>query len=194
MDKAARIIRIITVAPIMAIAALSILFGLKPEIFGGVFQYIISVIFLTVFPLLAYPLQPIIPSLSKKGRDGQRKLAIIMAVCGYLFGIISALCFNAPKTIWLIYLTYFISGIGIALFNKALKIRASGHACGVVGPIALLIYFLGAWGLIGAVIIIPVFWACIKMKRHTLPQLIWGSIIPIAAFLLSLLLILLLKL
>ncbi len=189
MNRIAKMIRISTVAPIIAIITLGILFGSRSEIFGGTFQFILSIIFLTVLPLLAYPLQPMIPSFRDKGREGQRNLAIAMAVLGYLCGIISGLCFQIPKTMWLIYLTYFISGIGIALFNKVFKIRASGHACGVVGPIVFLIYFLGERCLIGAVILVPVYWACIKTKRHTLYQLIWGSIISILAFLLSLLLI-----
>lgn len=189
MDRTAKIIRIGTAAPIIALIALGILFGLRPEIFGETFQFILSIIFLTILPLLAYPLQPYIPGFRDKGREGQRNLAIAMAVLGYLCGIISGFIFQIPKTLWIIYLTYFISGLGIVLFNKVIKIRASGHACGVVGPIAFLIYFLGVRYIIGAVILIPVFWACIKTKRHTLPQLLWGSMTSTAAFFISLLII-----
>jgi hypothetical protein len=179
----AKIIRMITVAPIMAFAVLSILFVLRSDIFQGFLHYILSVVFLTILPILAYPLQPFIPGFRGRGREGQRDLAIVMAVTGYLCSIVSALCFNAPKTVWLIYLTYLISGIGILFFNKVLKIRASGHACGVTGPLAILIYFIGIKGFIGAIILIPVYWACIKMKRHTITQLFWGTAISVSAFL-----------
>lgn len=184
-DKTAKIIRTVTIAPIMALAALSFVYILKPELYHGTIQYILSIVYLTILPILAYPLQPYIPEFKDKGREGQRNLAIIMAVIGYLCSIASAWIFHTAKAVWVIYLTYFISGIGILVFNKFLKIRASGHACGVTGPLAIVTYFFGLRALIGAIILIPVYWACIKMKRHTMPQLVWGTIIPIIALLLS---------
>jgi len=181
LNKLAKTIRIITVAPIMAFVALSILYIIKPDIFQNNLNYRLSVLFLTVLPLLAYPLQPFVPGFRHKGREGQRNLAIIMAVTGYLGGIISALCMHMPNAVWLIYLTYFLSGLGILFFNKVLKIRASGHACGVVGPFSLINYFIGAKTFLIAAILIPVYWACLKLKRHTLPQLVLGSLIPVFA-------------
>lgn len=174
-----KVIRVITVAPIMALVMLSILYGVHPGIFHGTSYYILSIIFLTVLPLLAYPLQPFLPKFRNKGREGQRNLAIVMAVLGYLSGIVSAIFFHAPKELLLIYLAYFISGMGVLLFNKVLKIRASGHACGVVGPISILTYFIGIKALISVIAIVPVYWASLKMKRHTISQLFFGGLIPV---------------
>jgi hypothetical protein len=181
INKSAQITRIITVAPIMAWGALSILYGVRPDIFKEFSYYLLSVLFLTVLPLSAYPLQPFVPGFRHKGREGQRNLAIVTAVLGYLCSIVSARCLHMPKTVWLIYLTYFISGIGILFFNKMLKVRASGHACGVAGPISLLVYFIGVKALWGIALLITVYWACLKMKRHTVAQLLWGSAIPLCA-------------
>lgn len=182
-----RIIRIITVAPIMALAALSILLARKPEIYGTTLNYILAVVFLTMLPLLAYPLQPYVPHFKDKGRPGQRYLAIVMAVIGYIAGTICALIAKAQKELLLIYLTYLFSGLFIVIFNKLIKINASGHACGIAGPVAYMAYFIGPLALLGLPIIAVIFWASLKTKRHTLPQLIFGSIIPVAALLLSLL-------
>lgn len=188
MNKASRlakIIRMITVVPIMALAMLVILYRFHPDIFQGIYQYILSIIFLTILPLSAYPLQPFLPKFRDKGREGQRNLAIVMGVLGYLLGIVFALCCHTTKELLLIYLIYFLSGIGILLFNKMFKIRASGHAGGVIAPILILTYFIGRKALISIVVLALVYWASVKTKRHTVPQLLWGSVIPIFAFIIA---------
>ena len=179
--KVAKLIRIVTVVPVMALVMLSVLYGLRPDIFQETSNFILAIIFLTVFPLLAYPLQPLLPKFRNKGREGQRNLAIVMSDLGYLLGIVSGIYFQASKELLLIYLAYLISGMGILLFNKVLKIRASGHACGITGPITLLTYFIGLRVLESVVTIVLVYWASLKLQRHTVSQLLWGSVIPLFA-------------
>lgn len=176
-----KVIRILTLAPIMALIALTVLFFYKPEAFGGWLNYLLSVLFLTVFPLLAYPLQPIIPKFTDMGRSGQRALAIIAAVIGYIAGIVYALLARVSKQLLIVFLTYLFSGLLIALFNKVFNIRASGHACGVAGPVAYLFYIFGWYALLGLPVLGLVYWSSLKMKRHTIKQLIFGSAIPVAA-------------
>lgn len=184
-----KVIRIVTVAPVMAFAALSVLFVCDGSVFRGTADYITAVLLLVAVPLLAYPLQPIIPGFKDKGRDGQRRLAIVMAVVGYIFGILAAFITHASKGLKLIYMVYFISGVMILLFNKVLKIKASGHACGVAGPLAYLAYFLGAYALIGLPVMALVYLASLKMKRHKLSELLTGSVIPCAALGISLIIL-----
>lgn len=180
-----KIIRIITVAPIMALVMLSILYWDDLGIFQETSHYVLSIIFLTVLPLLAYPLQPFLPRFREKGREGQRNLAIVMAILGYLLGTVATLYLHTPNKLLLIFMVYFISGIGILFFNKVIKIRASGHACGVVGPISVLMYFVGIRALIGVGVIVLVYWASIKTTRHTLTELLWGTTIPVLALIIS---------
>ncbi len=177
--KFAKIIRILTVAPIMALITLCTLFICRSELFGGTHLFILAVVFLTVLPLLAYPLQPIVPHFKDKGREGQRNLAMIFAVSGYILGCITNLFLSAPTSLWLIYLIYLISGLLILVTNKLFKLRASAHACGVAGPAALLAYLgVPAAILPGIALYLAALWASLKMKRHTLPQFIGGAIIP----------------
>lgn len=180
-----KIVRVLTLAPIMALLALSILFGIQPELFGGTGNYGAAVFFLTVLPLLAYPLQRVLPGWKDKGRDGQRRLAIWMAVIGYVAGILYALAAAVPERLMLIYLAYLFSGCLILLFNKGIKIKASGHACGVAGPLALLVYLLGSAALLGLPILALVYWASLRMGRHTWPELLLGSVLPLIALLSS---------
>lgn len=187
MKKICYAARILTVAPIVAIATFSILHLVSPEITGSTLNYILGIVFIAIFPLLAYPLQPILPYFKKKGRDGQRNLAIYMSVLGYIGGIIFAFALRMPDKMQALFLTYFISGLLIFIFNKVLKIKASGHACGVAGPIAFLTYIYGPIALLGLPLLALVYWASLGMDRHKTSELIVGSLIPIAAMLVAIL-------
>lgn len=185
IGKISKVIRVMTVAPLMAFTLLTTLWFLNNEWFGGLHNYILSVIFLCVMPLLAYPLQPIVPGFKGKGREGQRNFAIVMAVAGYVCGIIAAFITHAPREMWIIYLTYLISGLGIVLFNVFLKIRASGHTCGIVGPLVIMYVCAGAKALWGLIILALACISSLIMKRHTVSQLVWGGVIPIVSLLIS---------
>lgn len=176
-----KIIRVLTVAPIMALVMTLTIYFNNPALFGGTKNFLLLILFLTVLPLLAYPLQPIFKTFRDKGREGQRTLAMIFAVCGYVAGLISALALHSRESVRIIYICYLLSGILVVLANKLFKFRASGHACGIVGPFALLLYFGQQWGFLGIPILAAAWWASIKMKRHTAAQLLGGMLIPLVA-------------
>ncbi len=181
MKGLAYAVRVITVAPIMALLMLLILYFRVPLFFGGLPVFLLSVLFLVVLPLLAYPMQPLIKPFKDKGRDGQRTLAMIFAVAGYFLGCLFAAVLGAPQNVWFIFLSYMLSGLLVALFNKVFHFKASGHACGVSGPFMLLVYFGQPIGYIGFVVLVLVWLVSITMKRHTTAQFIVGALIPFAA-------------
>ncbi len=185
LNKIAKLVRIISIPPVAALIMVLILFFARPQYFSGIVQLVLLILFLVIFPILAYPLQPILPKYCKQGREGQRNLAIIMAGLGYLCGLAAAAISAAPKEIWIIYLTYFFSAILIIIFNKIIKVRASGHACGFAGPIWALTYFGISWALLGLVLLIYVGWASLKIKRHTAAEFILGAVLPAIALLIS---------
>ena len=138
-----------------------------------------TVLFLTVLPLLAYPLQPVIPHFKDKGRDGQRNLAMIFAVFGYVGGIIYSFAADSGLNLKMVFMTYLISGVMILFSSKVLHFKASGHACGIAGPMALaLVLGLWIWWIYLPLFII-VCATSVKMKRHTFPQFLVGGIIPV---------------
>lgn len=181
MDKFFMAIRRICVAPVVAAGLLTVLAFSRFEIFSGAVQLILGYVFLGVLPILAYPLQRFIPHYKNAGRPGQRSLAMIFAVLGYILGCVFCLIFPATTGLWVIYLQYLLCGIAIFLFNKAFKLKISGHACGIVGPVMLLIYF-GQYiaAAVGVIIAALVFIASVKTKRHTPWQLFGGTVVPIA--------------
>ena len=185
MMKLCKIIRIITVAPLAAAVALTLLL-LHGNFFVSNMHYIAALTALTVFPLLAYPI-----SLVKKAderRKFQRTLAIVLSVAGYIGGMLFALLTSSSVGERVLYLTYLLSGVAIAFSSFVLKKKSSGHACGIAGPVALLAYYIHPLYLLGLMLLLPVGYASLKMKRHTLPQLISGSVIPILCLFASLLL------
>ena len=187
MDKLSKAVRVITVAPLMALLLLTILYLRDPALFDGVLNFILSVVFLTGFPLLAYPLQPLFPAFRDKGREGQRTLAIYFAVAGYIGGCLSAAALRAPEGVLTIFLCYLASGTLVLLSNKLLHFRASGHACGVTGPLLLLLYFGQLAGFFGIPLLALVWVSSIAMKRHTAAQLVGGTAIPVLSLILAVL-------
>lgn len=65
------------------------------------------------------------------------------------------------------------------LLNKVFKLKASGHACRIVGPLIMFLYFgLYIPAIIGVALILPVYISSVRTKQHTLTQLVGGSAVP----------------
>ena len=183
-SKLAKIVRVATIPSAAACAALCAIYTYDRALIGSLANFLLAILFLGILPMLAYPLQPFIPHFKDKGREGQRNLAMAFAFLGYVLGCSVNIFMSAPEFLWIFYLDYLLSGIGIIIFNKLFGLRASGHGCGVAGPIACLAY-LGIYpaAVAGALIYTASCWASIKMKRHTWQQFIGGSLIPITVLL-----------
>ena len=179
MQKIASIFRKIARPPIFAVLFLLTVYVTDAALIGSVFQLAIGILTLGVLPLLGYPMQKFIPHFRDKGREGQRTLAMLFCFAGYLLGTLTALVTHAPKALLMIYLCYLSCGIGMLICNKLFRFKASGHACGITGPVfAMLLYFnLPIPALIGAVLTALVFASSVKTREHTLPHLLGGTAI-----------------
>lgn len=182
MQRLAKVLRVVTLPPMMALLSFTIIYLVKPNIFGSWVHYFLSLVFLVIFPLLAYPLQLFLPPFKNQGRKGQRNLAILMSILGYVFSVGYSFIFHVPLELKELLLSYLISGALVGLISKATNVKASGHACGVAGPIVYLIYFLGWWYVFGVLLLLVVCWASIKTKRHNRKEFLFGSMIPLLGF------------
>ena len=81
-------------------------------------------------------------------------------------------------------MTYLLSGAITALLS-AFKFRSSGHACGFSGPIFLLSYAVSPWFTAGFVLLAPIFWASLTLKRHTFSEFVCGTLVPLVSLLAS---------
>lgn len=186
----AKIIRIISVPPVMITFLLVILNTTRPDIFRNNVEVLTSIILLGIVPVLAYPFQLLFSSLEDKGRIMQRKLAFIFSLIGYATALLWAILVHTSKELLMICATYFISVVILTFFNKVLKKRASGHACSITGPLVFLIYLVD-WELIFPCIIIAtlIFWSSLYLQRHTKTDLFYGVLSSLLAFALSFIII-----
>lgn len=179
----AKTIRVLTTAPVLAAALCTLLYLLLPGSFASRGHYLAALLFLVGLPLLAYPLSWLLPALRRRGRDGQRNLAIVFSLVGYVGGFLFAMLAGGAAVERVLFGTYLLSGICLGLCT-ALHFKASGHTCGCSGPLAMLAMFVSPWFLCAYPLLTPVIWASRKLGRHSFAQLLAGALIPVAAMLL----------
>lgn len=172
-------VRILTTVPVIATVFFVLMPVFHPTVFSGIPQWIYSVFFIGLMPLLAYPLQRFFPHFKDKGRKGQRLLAMLFSLIGYVLACVFGLIFATATALWVINLQYLFCAVFIAIFDRIFHLKASAHSCGVIGPILLCVYF----GLyIAAIVGVPVaaltVVASLKTKRHTPLQLVVGGLVP----------------
>jgi len=174
-DKAAKVIGIATIPPLFVLMVVSWLW-LKGGIGGfNLYWYLITLGLLAVVPALAYPLSWLIPRIKEQGRDGQRKLAFVLSILGYIAGVIVGQYWGAPWLIQGLFWGYLFSGGTLASINVVFRYKASGHACGLSGPITFMAVVTGGrlWYLF---LLLPlVFWARIRQDRHTVGNMLAGT-------------------
>ena len=179
----AKFVRILTAPPIFAALLCVFLYLLLPGSFASPVHFALALGFLTALPLLAYPISTLIPALRRKGRDGQRDLAVVFSVVGYVGGGLFALLFDGAATELVLYGTYILSGIAIGIGTLA-GFKISGHTCGCSGPLAMLATFVSPWFLAGYLLLPFVFWSIRCLGRHSAAQLLTGAVLPVLAMML----------
>lgn len=173
----AKVIRVVTVPPVMVGSLIVLLSTLRNDVFAHIGESLMTLLFLAVIPVLAYPISAIVPSIKKKGREGQRNLAFALSATGYAGGLVYAHLAQVSTPLMIIFDTYFLSVIVLTVMNKVIKVRASGHACSIAGPIGLVCYFLPPLCIaVSLCLYVTIFWASVHMGRHTVKEFIWGSV------------------
>lgn len=186
-EKLAKGIRVITIPPLLIAVTLIILYFNTADVFRNANDFWFAMLALDLIPLLAYPLSYYVPYFKKQGRKSQRTLAFVFSLVGYLVGVIGGYLLSVLPGLKLIFLSYLFSVILLSIANL-LKIRASGHACGITGPLAILIYFFGAKAILPCILIFGgVIWSSLTLKRHKLTDLLLGSLTAVVSFILALL-------
>ena len=181
--RVAHIVRIVSVPPVMVGILLLLLYTLREDVFASGWEFAASLGGLTVLPVLAYPVSAMIPALREKGREGRRSLAMYFSTVGYVAVFVYGLIAGVGTGLMHIYAGYLFSVVIILVGNKVFKVRISGHACSVSGPLVYSGYFLGLWGiLVGIVCWIVILWASLVMKRHTFREFVFGTLTCLFSF------------
>ncbi|MGN0326199.1 MAG: hypothetical protein ACI4DW_07795 [Lachnospiraceae bacterium] len=186
----AKIIRVLSVPPVMVTLLVLVLIWDRPEIFVKVSQSAVLITFLGLVPILAYPLQKLLPSLKNQGREAQRNLAFVLNFLGYGIAFFWALYTNTSREIKLICFTYFVTVVLMTICNKLIHFRASGHASSFTGPLVLLVYFVGVRMLLPCILVsVLIIWASVFLKRHTIKEIIGGIVVCLVSFVISYLMV-----
>ena len=181
--KIAHTVRIITIPPVMVGILLTLVYTLRDDVITTAADMIVSLMGLTVLPILAYPVAFAIPSFRKKGREGQRSMAMYFSTVGYVGVFVYGLITNVGTGLMHIYAGYLISVVIILVSNKVFEVRVSGHACSVSGPLVYSGFFLGLWGIaVGAMCWCAILWASLAMKRHTVKEFLLGTMTCLVSF------------
>ncbi len=96
----------------------------------------------------------------------------------YLLGTLSLILVSAPPAVTALMACYFVNGIVLMLIT--LKWKISIHASGITGPFTALVYLLGAVMLPLLLVVIPVAWARVELKAHTIMQVAVGAVLSCA--------------
>ncbi|MCI8332655.1 MAG: hypothetical protein HFE78_07505 [Clostridiales bacterium] len=187
-EKCAKMIRVISIPPILVSALLVFLLVHSKEVVHNATELCLAILFLAVIPALAYPLQKVFPAYRDKGRTGQRNLAFLFTIAGYSAGLVYAVIGQVSKGLFEIHLAYFLTCAVLLFINKVLHKKASGHAAGIVGPLLFLIRFTGLWMIPVTVVIYGlIFWSSVILRRHTPGEFVLGTLTSFAAFAITLL-------
>jgi len=105
----------------------------------------------------------------------QRVASFVMMMVSYPVGWLVLAQINAPVIFTAIAATYTFVTLGLIIFNLLLHYKASGHAAGVSGPVASMIFL---YGVIAAplLLLLPlVTWARLAAKGHNFWQTVVGA-------------------
>ena len=179
----AKIIRGVAIPPTFVVVLSIFMYFLHPTMFRHVGDLFAVIIALALVPALAYVLAPILPGFKNKGRKGSRTLAFITSAFGYTGGMIYAFTSGATADLKFIFGGYMLALVMLIIFNKVFKLKASGHACGILGPLLYAVYFLGIWWLIPCLAVgAAVVWASVYRKSHTPKELALGGLCACVGF------------
>lgn len=176
-NKFARFISTLFVPPSFTIIVYTLFtLTLETESLKKILTFIIPFIFGFVSPIALFLY------LRKKGKlvdqdasiKEERTFPFLIAIIFYSIGLIMILKFNLNIISIAFWFCYISNTLITILINKYWKISA--HAMGASGPFAAIIFSFGWIGFIMLPIVLLIGWSRIKLKCHTLSQVVIGVI------------------
>lgn len=191
MKKTTKFIRVITIPTNLFFIVLFLTYITDKNAFPTLFSFLTPFIFIGCFVLVSYVVSFIIYKIKNRKEEKadlrhlQRLCAFIFSFIGYLIAFVISLCFKFPEKTLILISTYFFSVCFLSLLNL-FKIKASGHAAGIFGPLIYACHFINPHYIIPCTIIFGLaMFASLYLKRHTFSQFVLGTICAALAFLTS---------
>jgi len=105
----------------------------------------------------------------------QRVASFVIMLVSYPMGWLVLALIGAPRIFTAVAATYTFVTLGLVVFNLLLHYKASGHAAGVPGPIAVMIYIYGIIATPLLLLLPLVTWARLAAEGHNLWQTVVGA-------------------
>ena len=167
-------------APIVAGVAFGILILTSGDQAGEMANLAASLVFASLLPLASiYYLwkRRVISDFYAMKRE-TRWMPFLAAIMSYLGGGVMLTALKAPAMVTALMLCYLVNTAVMMLISTRWKI--SIHESGITGPSTVLIYALGLPGWLLMLCAIPVGWARVTLKAHSVGQVLAGALLTIA--------------
>jgi len=105
----------------------------------------------------------------------QRVASFVIMLISYPIGWLVLALIGAPLIFTAVAAIYTFVTLGLIIFNLLLHYKASGHAAGVSGPVAVMIYIYGIIATPLLLLLILVTWARLAAEGHNLWQTVVGA-------------------
>lgn len=105
----------------------------------------------------------------------QRVASFVFMLISYPIGWWVLAQIQAPRIFTAVAATYTFVTLGLVIFNLLLRYKASGHAAGVSGPVATMIYIYGLIATPLLVLLPLVTWSRLAAKGHSFWQTVVGA-------------------
>lgn len=109
----------------------------------------------------------------------QRIASFVFMIVSYPLGWLVLRLTDAPRIYEAIAVTYTLVTLGLILFNFVINYKASGHAAGVAGPVAAMIYLFGLIATPLLALIPLTSWARVSAKGHNVWQTLVGALLSL---------------
>jgi hypothetical protein len=138
--------------------------------------FLIALLFLSIIPLCS--LFFYIPGKAQTREavaHRQRVASFVFMAVSYPAGALALYLIGSPRIFTATAMSYTLITLGLIVFNLLIHYKASGHAAGVAGPVASLIYLYG-WMASPLLALLPlVTWARVMAKGHNTWQMVVGA-------------------
>jgi membrane-associated phospholipid phosphatase len=165
-------------APLVTLYAFAILiFVLNPP--SALLLFAVSAFFGSFLPILivfSMMKTGVIPDFFASVRRTRTK-PFVGVITSYLIGLVALALLHAPRSLVALMACYIVNSLVMLAITQFWKI--SIHASGVAGPATFLIHQHGAYMLPFLALLLPVGWARIKLKAHSVNQVAAGALLTI---------------
>jgi len=104
-----------------------------------------------------------------------RNHPLLFASASYVVGTAALVVARAPLLTTVLMFGYFAGTLCLFFINLYWKI--SIHTMGIAGPTTVLVFVFGYWGVLLGLLLPPVIWSRVYLKKHTVAQAVTGAIL-----------------